>query len=159
MIEMLWDEQPSTGRGKNVTSGIAGSNFLEKASALYQPMHIWVTGTQMHMLFRITETDRHTMHTSEKRENAHTTGQTTQIHSHTNSEECWTERISKMFIKLSCFKDMTSCLLPRWPRRYLNFPLDNQSLPYFLHSHKQRYLFCTQFTVQMSKLDLSQLMN
>lgn len=30
MIEMLWDEQPSTGRGKNLTSGKAGSSFLEK---------------------------------------------------------------------------------------------------------------------------------
>lgn len=33
MIEMLWGEQPSTGRGKNLTSGKAGNSFLEKASA------------------------------------------------------------------------------------------------------------------------------
>lgn len=30
VIEMLWEEQPSTGRGKNSTSGTAGSSFLEK---------------------------------------------------------------------------------------------------------------------------------
>lgn len=40
MVEMLWDEQPSTGKGMTLTSGKAGSGFLEKLWRSSQPVHI-----------------------------------------------------------------------------------------------------------------------
>lgn len=49
VIEMLWEEQPSTGRGKNSTSGTAGSSFLEKLQPSSEPVHFRATWTQMHM--------------------------------------------------------------------------------------------------------------
>ena len=87
MIEMLWDEQPSTGRGKNLTSGKAGSSFLEMLRCSSQPVHIWVMATQMHMFFHarvnITETDTHILVILNMAHNADTTEPTTCTHIHT----------------------------------------------------------------------------
>ena len=102
--------KPSTGRGKNLTSGIAGSGFLEKLRRRTRPMHTWVMGTQMHMLVHARETDAH------KEENTH---------SYTHRGLSGLREYEDVYLTV-LRHDFMSVFLFCWPGRSLYFPLDGR---------------------------------